>query len=239
MPRFFVDSLLADSAVLTGENAHHIGYSLRMRVGEALTVCANGIDYDCEIAHMTADTVELRVLASAPCKAEPTAQVTLYQAMPKLDKLEQIIQKAVELGAVRVVPVLTQRCVSRPTAEAFSKKLPRLKKIALEAAKQSGRGRVPEIAPMCSFSQALRDMQAADAALMLYESGGVRMSTLPLTDTARVALLVGSEGGFDPAEAEAAKATGVTPVWLGERILRCETAPLAALSVLMYLTNNL
>ena len=160
-------------------------------------------------------------------------------APQNLPWLEQIIQKSVELGAVRIVPVLTRRCISRPKAAEFQKKLPRLQKIAASAAKQAGRGIIPEVAPMLTFAQACAEMQQADRTLLLYEGGGVRFSEVNLTDCRTLALVVGSEGGFDPEEAEQLKQNGAVPVWLGHRILRCETAPLAAIAIAMHRTGNL
>ena len=204
MPRFFLEELDESDVCITGPDARHIGLSLRMRVGEMLTVCAYGRDYQCRIRSITPEEVHLDVVSSELCAAEPTVALTLYQAVPKADKLEQIIQKSVELGAVRIVPVLTRRCISRPKAAEFQKKLPRLQKIAASAAKQAGRGIIPEVAPMLTL-----------------------------------ALVVGSEGGFDPEEAEQLKQNGAVPVWLGHRILRCETAPLAAIAIAMHRTGNL
>ena len=239
MPRFFLETPPGDTVCLTGEDARHIGYALRMRVGVAITLCADGMDYQGTIAALSADTVTVAVTDKMPCKAEPTVSLTLYQALPKLDKLEQIIQKAVELGASRIVPVLTNRCVSRLSPQDFAKKQPRLQKIAHAAAKQAGRGRIPEVASLLSCREAIAALAAEETGLVLYEAGGTPIRDLQLPQTGRIGVFVGSEGGFDPAEIDMAKAAGITPVWLGERILRCETAPLAAISVLMYATGNL
>lgn len=237
MPRFFADDFHKDSPVLSGEDARHIGYSLRMRTGEQLTVCAHGIDYLCEIAEITRDEVYLTCLSESPCAAEADISLTLYQAMPKLDKFETILQKATELGAVRVVPVITARCIARPDKQSFEKKRDRLEKIVKNAAMQSGRGMIPQIGNLMTLSEAIAEMKQADTALVLYESGGVRLSEQ--TFGKNIALLIGSEGGFAPEEIESAKAAGITPIWLGARILRCETAPLAAISVVMHATGNL
>ena len=183
--------------------------------------------------------VSLEVLFFNKCKSEPGINLTLFQAVPKLDKLEFIIQKSVELGVNRIVPVLTRRCVSRPTEKDFAKKLVRYQKIALEAAKQSGRGIIPEVAPMISFSEALEQMKQTDVPLMLYEQGGVRFSEAGLTNTGSVSILIGSEGGFDESEVLKADEAGIKRIWLGDRILRCETAPLVAVSLTMFLTGNL
>ncbi len=239
MPRFFLENIDLNMPVITGEDAKHIGRSLRMKPGQPLTVCSCGTDYFCEITSITSDEVFLKINESRLCSAEPTAEVTLFQAVPKLDKLEHIIQKSVELGVTKIVPVLTRRCVSRPDSKDFKKKLVRLNKIALEAAKQSGRGIIPEVTEIISFNEAVKQMSGLDCPLMLYEEGGIRFSEVETENKKSYALFIGSEGGFDESEAEAAKKAGIIPIWLGERILRCETAPFTALSILMYITKNL
>lgn len=240
MPRFFVEHANPEQIIITGEDAHHIGRSLRMRTGEQLTVCAEGMDYECEITRITDSEVYLQPLSVNPCAAEPSVKVTLYQAIPKQDKLAEIVQKAVELGACEIVPVLTARCVSRPSKADFEKKRQRLRKIAVSAAKQSGRGIIPEVAPMMTWREALQSMQAQDISVMLYEEqGGVRFGEVPLEGKKHIGLFIGSEGGISAEEAQQAVEAGLHRVWLGSRILRCETAPTAAISILMYLTKNL
>lgn len=240
MPRFFTDNIDEADIVLTGENARHIGRSLRMRPSEKVTICCNGTDYDCEIRQITADSVSLDLLSKHPCETEPNVEVTLFQAVPKLDKLEHIIQKTTELGISRIVPVLTNRCISRPTEKDFEKKLPRLRKIAEEAAKQSGRGKIPEITQLFNFKECLEMAKALDETILFYEcEGGKRFEDVPLEGKKTVGMLVGSEGGFDKEEADSAIFAGAERVWLGKRILRCETAPISALSILMFLTKNM
>ena len=240
MPRFFVNEIDENNISLTGSDAHHIGFSLRMRAGEPLTVCCNGIDYNCTIRSITGDSVYLDLVEKHRCAAEPNIEVTLFQAVPKLDKLEHIIQKSVELGVTRIVPVLTRRCISRPDEKDFGKKLARLNKIAAEAAKQSGRGIIPVVEPIMSYKQALDEMKKLDRNVILYEEeGGVSFGEVDFTGAKTVGLLIGSEGGFDREEAVAAVENGSVQVWLGKRILRCETAPITALSILMFLTNNM
>lgn len=241
MPRFFVEQANPEEIIITGEDARHIGRSLRMRTGEELTVCAEGMDYQCEITRITDSEVYLHPLTITPCAAEPSVKVTLYQAIPKQDKLAEIVQKAVELGACEIVPVLTSRCVSRPDGKDFEKKRQRLQKIAESAAKQSGRGIIPEVAPMLSWKQALAHMQEhQDLTIMLYEEeGGVHFGEVPLAGKTRIGLFIGSEGGISEEEAAQAVDAGLHRVWLGSRILRCETAPTAAIALLMYLTGNM
>jgi 16S rRNA (uracil1498-N3)-methyltransferase len=239
MPRFFIENISGGFAEITGEDAKHIGFSLRMKTGDPITLCCNAVDYYCEVTSITPEIVTAKILSSEKCKAEPSVWLTLYQAVPKLDKLEYIIQKAVELGASEIVPVLTKRCVSRPEEKDFAKKLIRYKKISLEAAKQSGRGIVPEIKPLIKLDKALKNMSESDFSFVLYEKGGIRFSESGVQNAEKVSILIGSEGGFEADEIEAAKQYGVKPLWLGDRILRCETAPLAAISVVMFLTQNL
>ena len=239
MPKFFDDSFSPENPVLTGENLRHIGYSLRMKPQEALTVCSCGIDYHCEIAEITPDAAVLHILSHEFCCTEPTVETILFQALPKSDKFEQIIQKAVELGVTEIVPVLTRRCISRPSTGDFLKKLPRLQKIAQAAAQQSGRGIIPPVAPLHTLEMAAERMRVLEVPIVLYESeGGISFSDVR-ADARTYGLCIGSEGGFDPEEIEILKKNGVQPVWLGKRILRCETAPLTALSVLMFRTGNL
>ncbi|HBB71036.1 MAG TPA: RNA methyltransferase RsmE [Ruminococcus sp.] len=240
MPRFFTNEIDENNITLTGSDARHIGRSLRMKPGEPVTVCCCGIDYNCVIDRITGEDVFLRLLEKVPCAAEPDIELTLFQAVPKLDKLEFIIQKSVELGAARIVPVLTRRCISRPDPRDFAKKLPRLNKIAEEAAKQSGRGIIPEVTDMVSLRQMLGMIKSIDKNILLYEEqGGCSFGEVGLSGIRSASLIIGSEGGFDKEEAEAITAAGAEQVWLGKRILRCETAPITAISILMFLTNNM
>ena len=138
------------------------------------------------------------------------------------------------------MPVLTRRCISRPDERDFAKKLPRLQKIAEQAAKQSGRGIIPEVTPVVSYRKALGMMQSLDRTIILYEEqGGCKFSEVSFDSVKTVGLVVGSEGGFDSEEAQDAVDVGAVRVWLGKRILRCETAPITAMSILMFLTNNM
>ncbi|MDE6672716.1 MAG: 16S rRNA (uracil(1498)-N(3))-methyltransferase [Ruminococcus sp.] len=240
MPRFFTNEINEDNIIITGSDANHIGRSLRMKKGEQLTVCCNGTDYNCIINSITPDTVYLDLVSKNICASEPSVNVTLFQAVPKTDKLEYIIQKSVELGVSRIVPVLTRRCISRPDEKDFSKKLPRLQKIAEQASKQSGRGIIPEITPIVSYKKALAMMSELDRTVILYEEqGGVSFRDVDFNNVKTIGLVVGSEGGFDPEETDLAVEAGAVRVWLGKRILRCETAPVTAVSILMFLTNNM
>lgn len=240
MPRFFCGAIAGGKAVLAGEDAAHIARSLRMQPGERLTLCdQEGTDFECVIDLVTPQEVFLTVEESHPCITEPSVFVRLYMALPKAEKMELIIQKAVELGVGEIVPVLTHRCVSRPDEKSMDKKLMRWNRIAAEAAKQSMRGRLPRVRPLLTFREAVQEMTASDSALLFYER-----STLPMQQAldrihTTASIFVGAEGGFEESEVAYALEQGVASVTLGPRILRCETAPLAALSVLMYQTGNL
>lgn len=239
MPRFFVNEADDEKILLTGENARHIGRSLRMRVGEEITVCCGGIDYNCEISRITEDSVTAAVIGRIPCEAEPNVEITLFQAIPKLDKLEFIVQKSVELGVSHIVPVLTRRCISRPNEKEFVKKAARLNKIAEEAAKQSGRGIIPDVSTIISYKSALEQMRGMDKTLLLYEQGGIPFKEVNFGGAKKIGVVIGSEGGFEEEEVYMADEVGAERIWLGKRILRCETAPITALSILLFLTNNI
>ena len=210
-----------------------------MNVGDVLTVCCNGIDYSCEISEINTEKILLKVLFFNKSESEPNINLTLYQAIPKSDKLELIIQKAVELGANQIVPVLTRRCISRPSEKDFQKKLLRYNKIAESASKQAGRAIIPEVLPMINYSNAIEAMKKDDVSIVFYESGGLRLNEMNFSDKKNISIMIGSEGGFDDLEISEAQKNGIETVWLGNRILRCETAPITAISLLMHLTGNL
>ncbi len=236
MPRFFLESPPQGNVVpLAEEDARHITRVLRMQVGEALTLCDGcGNDYSARLA--STDPVTAKILSTSPSVGELPANITLYQSLPKSDKMEWIIQKSVELGVTRVVPVLSNRCVSRPNAAAAEKKKVRYQKIAREAAMQCRRGRIPTVESQITFAEALEDSKDT-LRLFCYEGGGEPLSAQMLRGEGEISLFIGCEGGFAPEEAEAAKEQGCTFITLGNRILRCETAPLCALSILQYLLS--
>ncbi len=230
---------------LTGDEAAHLARVLRTKPGQALS-CFDGcgIRYDCVVTAVSEAAVSCDILAAAPGGAEPTVEVTLYVGYPKGDKLEHIIQKATELGAVRIVPFFSRYCVVTPKKE--EQKNQRYNRIAFEAVKQSARDRVPAVELPLTFGELLLQLPGYDAALFCYEaqSGGpslrscVEKALAAAQGTPRIAIVTGSEGGFAEQEAAAAAKVAST-VGLGPRILRCETAPLAALTAVMALTGNL
>ena len=243
MPRFFVDpcALSADTVTLVGEDHRHISLSLRMAVGDTVTLSdGEGREATCRLSRITPDLTEAEVIGRAEGKGELPVSVLLYQALPKGEKLELIVQKAVELGACEILPFESSRCITRIRAERSAKQTDRLCRVAREAAGQCGRSRLPRVSEPLSFAAALSDAAArADLLLLCYE-GESEQSLRPVLEQAkkngvsRIALLVGSEGGFSPEEAAAAVAAGAVSVTLGARILRCETAPIFALSCIGY-----
>ncbi|MBQ9860700.1 MAG: 16S rRNA (uracil(1498)-N(3))-methyltransferase [Clostridia bacterium] len=239
MSRFFVAPFDGDTAVISGQDAHHIARVLRMKVGDPLTLCdAHGTDYACEILSIDDGEISLCVCDRMPSATEPTTAVTLYQGLPKSEKMEWIIQKCVEIGITRIVPVAMSRCVVKLNAADGEKKRSRWQKIAAGAAEQSGRGIIPEVAAPISFGAMLAALKD-EYAVTFYEGGGVSLSTLVGENTRQVSIVIGPEGGFSLDEIEKLRENGAYIATLGKRILRCETAPLVALSVIMQLTGNM
>lgn len=240
MPRFFVDKDQIDGSSLriTGDDARHIARSLRMAVGDEVTVSDKaGTDYHCSLERIRDDEVICNIIYNEESSAESPINITLYMAYPKADKLETVIQKAVELGASEIVPFESQRCIKRPGAERAEKIRDRQTRIAEEAAKQCGRSILPTVAAVMSFKDVLEYARKDDLLLFCYEGAGAQSlrSVLAECRSARsIGVFVGSEGGFAPEEAESAREAGARIVNLGPRILRCETAPMYVLSSISY-----
>ena len=242
MARFFVDAreLDGDEIILTGENAQHAKV-LRLKAGEEVLVCnGEGVELRCEVVDFVPGEVRLSVKERSVSGAEAAVQVSVYIAFSKGDKLEHVIQKATELGAFEIVAFPSARCVSRPDEKSLKKKLERWQKIAASAAEQSGRGRIPGVVVLGSFSSALERAAKADKALMFYENEHATTLRIALESGSyrTVSLLTGPEGGLEEKEVEQAKAAGLQICTLGRRILRCETAPLCALSAVMYASGE-
>lgn len=240
MAWFFTESNIAtEKYSLFGESAKHISKVLRMNKGEEITlVTPDKTQCLCRISDITAESVTVDILTKSLCRNEPDVEVTLYQALPKGDKMDYIIQKCVELGVSKIVPVISARCVSRPDKKSLVKKQARWQKIALQAAMQSRRGIVPQVCECVSFSKASELAKENDKIIIFYEMGGKSVKDI-LTDTPKsIGIFIGSEGGFEQEEVDKVVAENGKTATLGRRILRCETAPLAALSIIMYQTGN-
>ena len=244
MPRFFIKNESIETcdgatvARIYGDDAFHIARSLRMAVGDSITLSdEDGKEYDATLIQIRDEVATVSLGEGRPCQSESPVHITLYMAYPKGDKLETVIQKAVELGATRIVPFESSRCIKRPKADKIEEKTRRLSKIAAEAAKQCGRARLPEVSKPLSFSQMLDEASTAELSLFCYEGEGTRSIRALLSEcrTPRtIAVIVGCEGGFSVEEAAQAKGRGLLMTGLGHRILRCETAPDYALSAISY-----
>ena len=235
MPRFFTNNIVGDRATIEADDARHIAKSLRMRTGDSIVLCNGaGFDYRGEISAIGSDIVEVHILETMPSPGEPKAKITLYQALPKSDKFEFIVQKAVELGVSEIVPTLSSRCISRPDEKSMAKKIQRLNRTSLEAAKQSGRGIIPVVSPLIEFNDAINSMKHALVPILCYEGASMPLREVLCPEAPQIALMIGSEGGFSEDEVNTARTAGVHIVSLGARILRCETAPICALSAIMY-----
>jgi 16S rRNA (uracil1498-N3)-methyltransferase len=240
MPRFFINYVPEEQVVIAGEDARHIARSLRMQSGESLILCDSiGTDYNGRIESVADDRIVVRVLNFCKSVAEPGVRVTVYQGLPKADKMDSIVQKSVETGAVGIVPVMTARCVSKPDEKTAAKKIIRWQKIAQEAAKQSGRGIIPQVAPLTDFRQAVKQAAQAGEIILFFEGGGQSISKLANGETRELAIFIGPEGGFEQSEVDFAVENGAAVGTLGARILRTETAPIAALSAIMLATGNM
>lgn len=235
--RYFASEFTETTAALTGPDAHHLGRVMRAKAGDEVILCDGaGFDYTAAVTAVAPDRVEFRLLEKRPTAAEPAVEVTLFAGYPKQDKLEFIVQKAVELGAARVVPFFSRFCVAAPKKE--DQKNLRYARIAAEAAKQAGRGLIPAVELPLDIKDLPARFDQFDLVLFFYEGGGQSLRTL-VKDQKRIALITGAEGGFSPEEAEKLIAAGAVPVGLGPRILRCETAPVAGLAAVMTLAGQL
>jgi len=237
--RFFVDnkSILCDEILLTGENAAHAAV-LRLAIGEKIVICdGNSADYHCVVTSLGKTEVQTKILYKSENKAEPPVAITIFQALPKVGKMDDIIEKCVQLGVSHIVPVSTTRCVAK-TSDRDSKKIDRWQKIMLSAARQSQRGRIPQICNVMTLSEALSVLHAYDASFVCYEAEEAltlkgylqNLSQNPVS----IAFFIGPEGGFAQEEVACFKEKGVATVSLGPRILRTELAGPVVLANILY-----
>lgn len=249
MPRFFIeprDISPGEQITVSGEDARHISFSLRARVGEEYVLCDTcNYEYRCKISSISPESVDFELLEKKPCEAEPDVEVTLFQALVKGDKFDAVVQKAVELGAYRIVPVISSRCISRPDSKQLEKKIERWQKISKSAAMQCARANVPEISEAVSYEAALEMINRADCGFICYEAEPHE----PMKEIferaskdrkpATYSFFVGPEGGISQEEAKLAQEQGLPLASLGKRILRTETAPLCVISSIMFFSDNL
>lgn len=242
MARFFMagTNIKGGMAIIRGRDAEHVKV-LRLRPGEDVTICdGEGTDYKCRLVKADKEEAEAEVIEVVRCPAEPSIKVTVLCGLPKGDKTDYIIQKSVEAGASEIIFFDSDRCIAKPDKP--EKKLERWQRIAEEAAKQSGRGIIPQVKWAGAFADALNIANQCELKLFMYETGEREALNEVLganADAKTAAIVTGPEGGFAPFEAELAKIVGLHVCSMGERILRCETAPVVALTAVMYATGNL
>ncbi len=241
MYRFFVprEQIYDNVAEITGDDVNHIRNVLRMQPGEEVVIsCGQGTDYYCTIQSVQPDCIVLDIQEKKEAVSELPVRLVLFQALPKADKMELIVQKAIELGAYEIVPVRTKRCVVKLDDKKAKKKQERWQGIAEAAAKQSGRGIIPRVHEVVSFGEALELAKKLSQTIIPYELFDDMKATVQtmegIFNQESIGIFIGPEGGFERGEVEKAMGAGAKPISLGKRILRTETAGLAILSVLMF-----
>ncbi len=241
MQRFFVtpDQVGEDKIRIQGSDVNHMKNVLRMRPGEEVMVSdGNNRQYRCRVEDYPEGEAVLAILEAGFVDTELPSRIYLFQGLPKQEKMELIVQKAVELGVCQVIPVQTRRCVVKLDAKKAAKKVQRWQQIAESAAKQAGRGYIPAVSEVMTFQEALAFSETLDIRLIPYELADGMEGTRKILDGIRpgqsVGIFIGPEGGFEKEEVGRAVEAGALPITLGKRILRTETAGIAVLSILMY-----
>ncbi len=242
MHRFLVEpnNIHNGQVTLENEDLKHLRQVLRLEPGDSIRVFdGSGMEYEATLLTVDKNKATARILCSFQSDTEPKTHVTLFQGLPKGEKMELVIQKAVELGVYRIVPVITQRSVVQLDKKDREKKAERWSRIAREAAKQCRRAYVPQIDPPMDFKEAIANCGEYDAALLLYENEEKKclkelLKCYNINKIKDIVLLIGPEGGFSDQEVEECVLSGFTVAGLGKRILRTETAAISALSILMY-----
>lgn len=242
MAKFFMagTNLMGGTAIIRGRDAEHIRV-LRMKPGEDVIICDGaGKDYKCRLVKVSEHESEAEILEVVPCPAEPSVRALVLAGLPKGERADFLVQKCTEAGAAEIVFFTCTRCVAK--AVNMEKKLERWQRIAEEAAKQSGRGIIPSVGFLDDFGEVLNRAVHCNLGLFMYETGEritIREAVEQAPEVHTAAIITGPEGGFEPFEAELARRVGLNLCSMGERILRCETAPVVALTALMYGTGNL
>ena len=232
MHRLFIDRSMTDGQTVTvrGDDARHIGFSLRMRCGEKISCACEGRAYLCEIVGFTSDSVSMKILSEEE-GSEPPVGIILYQALLKGDALDGVFRRAVECGATEIVPFSSSHCIAK-AGDGFDKRMQRLEKIVREAAMQSARTVIPRLRRPVGFSEAIREMSSLALPLICHEGEDTQPigKILAAGKSGSIGIAIGPEGGFSDEEVNEAKNLGVIPCGLGKRILRAETASAFAIS---------
>jgi len=242
MQRFFFDDekITDNKFTVVGDKHNHIVKVLRMSVGEHAVFCdGQGTDFECELLSCDKQSAEFTVVKSYPNETEPKLRITVFQCLPKGEKMDDMVKRCVQFGAYSIVPVISKRCVSRPDAKTMQKKVDRLNKIALSSAMQSMRGIVPRVENAVDYKTALTMLKSFDNCYVCYEDEhGFSINDAELNGNT-LAILIGPEGGIDESEVSLAKGQGINSVSLGRRILRTEDAAPFAIPIILSRTNNL
>lgn len=243
MQRYFIlpTQVENDRIMIIGDDVHHIKNVMRFKPGDECICCAeDGNDYLVEIESLYPDKIVTRIKKTTPSIGEPFVKVTIAQAMPKGDKWEWVLQKGTEIGAIRFVPFISKRTIVKIDPRKQDKKLDRWRKIVKEAAEQAHRGKIPEVSVPLSWKECLKEAKKADQAWICYEKGGKPLKSLWTDPSLRnIFIIIGPEGGFTEQEISDALEYGIQPITLGPRILRTETAPLVALTAILFASNDL
>ncbi|MCS7187720.1 MAG: 16S rRNA (uracil(1498)-N(3))-methyltransferase [Armatimonadetes bacterium] len=238
MRRFIVPfKLTSEHVTLTEEFAHRLIRVLRMKIGDRVILCdSRGSEWVAEIVGAETNTVRLKLIDRLFSPTEPTVYVTLFQGIPKGEKMDFVVQKATELGVQRIVPMFTRRTVVQLSSDRAKSKRERWQRVAISATEQSGGKIVPEIALPLTFRQATDEASHANLWLLFYEAAEkpLREVVQSQQNVNHVAIMVGPEGGFDPSEVATAQQKGAQVVSLGKRILRTETASIVAVALVLY-----
>ncbi|MBR5521419.1 MAG: 16S rRNA (uracil(1498)-N(3))-methyltransferase [Oscillospiraceae bacterium] len=232
--RYFLSQLNNTTAIVSGPEAAHLIKVMRIREGDSVILTdKTGYDYTAIAQEITKDEVIFEVVSKEKNPAEPTVNLTVYMALPKSDKLEFITQKMCELGAARLVPFVSEYCVAQKSKK-DDNKVTRLQKISDEACKQSGRSAPMVVEKTATFKEILQQLGNYDKVILFYEHGAEKLSETDFTDCSNVAVIIGSEGGFSEKEAALMVEKGAVNIVLGSRILRCETAAVTGVSLVMF-----
>ncbi|AUS09474.1 16S rRNA (uracil(1498)-N(3))-methyltransferase [Laceyella sacchari] len=242
MQRYFIaqEQIVETSIRLVGDDVHHIKNVMRNKPGDRIICCAGqGLDYLAEIESIDGDQIIARIVERTPSRGEPRTKVLIAQSLPKGDKLEWILQKGTELGASAFLPFSSERSIVKIDARKIGKKRERWERIVKEAAEQAHRGKLPTVATPMSWKALLQEIGKRECAWIAYEKGGLPLAEAMASAKDEILLIVGPEGGFTESEIEEAREAGAVPISLGSRILRTETAPLMALSCILFARQDL
>lgn len=237
--RYFLTTINNNTATVSGAEAAHLIKVMRIRTGDQVILTdRTGWDYTATAKEIGKDEISFDIISKEKNPAEPTKRLTVYMALPKSDKLEFITQKMCELGAVRLVPFVSEYCVAQKSKK-DDNKISRLQKISDEACKQSGRSAPMVVEKTATFKEILGQLKEYDKVILFYEQGNEKLKDIDFSACENVAIIIGSEGGFSEREANLMVEQGAVNIVLGARILRCETAAVTGASLVMFAMGQL